>query len=201
MFEPGQLARWLYRQDDGPPRCLYVTIEEVAGDGAIVRIDDEAGPFWNIADAKHLFVLPPLEGLMKISQLFPSKFVKAADLNGKTVTLTISGLVIEELGHGTEKERKPVLYFQKATKGLVLNRTNAMTIAGLYGDEADEWPGKRISIYPTRVRAFGVMQDTIRIKEEIPAQPKPQATQATQSEVEEASEIDDVEDVVDEAVS
>src|SRR4026209_2145377 len=83
---------------------------------------------------------------MKISQLFPSKYVKAADLNGKTVTLTIAKLVVEELGHSAEKEKKPVLYFQKATKGLVLNRTNAMTIAGLYGDEADDWPGKRISI-------------------------------------------------------
>ena len=131
---------------------------------------------------------------MKISQLFPSKYVKAADLNGKTVTLTIAKLVVEELGHGTEKERKPVLYFQKATKGLVLNRTNAMTIAGLYGDESDDWEGKRISIYPTRIRAFGSMQDTIRVREEIPAQPRPQA-QATH--VEEAAEIDDVEDVTD----
>jgi hypothetical protein len=131
---------------------------------------------------------------MKISQLFPSKYVKAADLNGKTVTLTISKLVVEELGHGAEKERKPVLYFQKATKGLVLNRTNAMTIAGLYGDESDDWEGKRVSIYPTRIRAFGAMQDTIRVREEIPAQPKPQA-QALH--VEDAAEIDDVEDVAD----
>lgn len=131
---------------------------------------------------------------MKISQLFPSKYVKAADLNGKTVTLTIAKLVVEELGHGAERERKPVLYFQKASKGLVLNRTNAMTIASLYGDESDEWQGKRISIYPTRIRAFGTMQDTIRVREEIPAQPKmPSLTMP----VEEAAEIDDVEDVTD----
>lgn len=135
---------------------------------------------------------------MKISQLFPSKYVKAADLNGKTVILTIAKLVIEELGHGAEKERKPVLYFQKATKGLVLNRTNAMTIAGLYGDESDDWSGKRIAIYPTRIRAFGAMQDTIRVREEIPAQPRPMAQAA---QVEEAAEIDDAEDVTDVEVS
>jgi hypothetical protein len=131
---------------------------------------------------------------LKISQLFPSKYVKACDLNGKTVTLTIAKLVIEELGHGAEKERKPVLYFQKATKGFVLNRTNAMTIAGLYGDESDDWLGKRISIYPTRIRAFGAMQDTIRVREEIPAQPK---SLAHGVQIEDASEIDDVEDVTD----
>lgn len=138
----------------------------------------------------------PVEGMliMKISQLFPSKFVKAADLNGKTVTLTIAKLVVEELGHGPDKERKPVLYFQKATKGMVLNRTNAMTIAALYGDESDEWEGKRISIYPTRIRAFGSMQDTIRVREEIPAQPR---VQPAHMAIEEAAEIDDVEDVTD----
>lgn len=131
---------------------------------------------------------------MRVSALFPSKYVKAGDLNGKTVTLTIAKLVVEELGHGAEKERKPILYFQKATKGLVLNRTNAMTIANLYGDEADEWTGKRISIYPTKVRAFGTMQDAIRVREEIPAQPRPIA-QAV--EVEEPSGIDDDEDLAD----
>lgn len=131
---------------------------------------------------------------MKISDLFPSKYVKAGDLNGRAVTLTIKELKIEKMGHGAEEERKPVLYFDKATKGLVLNRTNAMIIAGLYGNETDDWRGKRITIYPTKVRAFGAMHDAIRVREEIPAQPKPQVQPAQQ--VEEA-EIDDVEDVAD----
>lgn len=132
---------------------------------------------------------------MKISDLFPSKFVKAADLNNKPVTLTITKLVVEKMGHGAEEERKPVLYFRKATKGLVLNRTNAMIIAALYGNESDEWEGKRITIYPTKVRAFGSIQDCIRVREEIPAQPKPQAKAP---QVEEHPEIDDDEDITDE---
>ena len=131
---------------------------------------------------------------MNIHELFPSKYVKAGDLNGKPVTLTIKALQIETLGHGQEQERKPVLYFEKASKGLVLNRTNGMTIAGLYGPETSDWIGKRITIFATQIRAFGKLQDTIRVKEEIPAQPKPQ-TVAPQ--VEEANEIDDAEDVLD----
>jgi hypothetical protein len=131
---------------------------------------------------------------MKLNILFPSKYVKAADLNGKTVTLTIARLVVEKLGHGAEEEKKPVLYFEKATKGLVLNRTNAMIIGALYGEETDDWTGKRISIYPTKVRAFGSMQDAIRVREEIPAQPKPVA-QAQRTE--EPTPMDDDEDVVD----
>jgi hypothetical protein len=111
-----------------------------------------------------------------------------------SIALTIKGLAVEEMGHGTEKERKAVVYFERATKGLVLNRTNAMIIAHLYGDETDDWRGCRITIYPTRVKAFGSLQDAIRVREEIPAEPKPVA-QAVH--VEDTNEIDDQEDIVD----
>lgn len=132
---------------------------------------------------------------MKISKVFPSKYVAAADLNGKTVPLTIARVTMEEMiTHDNKKVSKPVVWFEKATKGLVLNLTNAKIIATLYGDETDAWAGERISIYPTRVKAFGVMQDAIRVKEEIPAQPKPAAQAAT---TEETAEIDDGEDVTD----
>lgn len=132
---------------------------------------------------------------MKISQVFPSKYVAAADLNGKTVALTIKTVTMEEMTtHDSKKVQKPVVWFEKATKGFVLNLTNAKIIAALYGDETDDWTGKRIAIYPTRVKAFGQMQDCIRVREEIPAQPKPTAQAAA---VEEPSGIDDDEDVTD----
>lgn len=132
---------------------------------------------------------------MKISQVFPSKYVAAADLNGKTVTLTIQRVTLEEMkDHDNKMIKKPVVWFEKATKGLVLNVTNAKIIANLYGDETDDWKGKRIGIYPTRVQAFGKPQDAIRVREEIPAMSKPVATAA---QVEERSGLDDDEDVAD----
>lgn len=132
---------------------------------------------------------------MKISKIFPSKYVAAADLDGRTVTLTIKGVTMEEmLTHDSKKVSKPVVWFEKATKGFVMNLTNAKIIAALYGDETDDWTGKRISIYPTKVRAFGQMQDAIRVREEIPALPKPTA-QAER--IEEATGLDDDEDVAD----
>jgi hypothetical protein len=132
--------------------------------------------------------------VMNVQDIFPSKYVKASDLNGRTVTLTITKAVLEKLGHGAEQETKLVLYFAKATKGFVTNRTNAMIVAAMYGNETNDWIGKRITIYPTRVKAFGTVQDAIRVREEIPAQPKPVAQAA---QVEESSELDDVEDVTD----
>ena len=131
---------------------------------------------------------------MKVSQVFPSKFIKAADLNGRSFTLTIARVALEEMGFGADKERKPVAYFAEAQKGMVLNRTNAVAIAGLYGDETDQWAGKRITIFPAQVRAFGATHDVLRVRAEIPAQPKPAPAPDT---VIEESQLEDAEDYLD----
>lgn len=132
---------------------------------------------------------------MKISEVFPSKYLTAADLNGKPYTLTIKTVTLEEMQtHDSKKVNKPVAWFVGAQKGFVMNSTNAHIIAGLYGDDTDKWIGQRITIYPTKVKAFGSMQDAIRVKEEIPAQPKPVA-QAVQAATQ--SDLDDDEDVAD----
>lgn len=134
-------------------------------------------------------------GNMLISDVFPTKYVTAADLQGRTITLTIKAVTLEEmLTHDNKTVSKPVAWFERTMKGLVMNATNARVIANLYGDNTDAWMGKRINIYPTQVRAFGKMTDCIRVREEIPATPKPVA-QATA--VEETTGIDDDEDIAD----
>jgi hypothetical protein len=131
---------------------------------------------------------------MKISQVFPSKYLVAADLNNKPFTLRIKVTTLELMTtHDNKQVKKPVVWFEGAQKGFVLNVTNAKIIATLYGDETDDWQGKKIIIYPTKVRAFGQMQDAIRVREEIPAQAKPLAQAAT----EEHRDLDDLEDVAD----
>lgn len=132
---------------------------------------------------------------MLISQVFPSKYLTAADLNSKPYTLTIKSVTMEEMvTHDNKKVKKPVCWFEKAQKGFVMNVTNARIIAALYGDNTDGWTGKRVTLYPTQVRAFGSLQDAIRVREEIPAQPKPLAQTAV---VEEPTGLDDDEDVAD----
>jgi hypothetical protein len=132
---------------------------------------------------------------MKISEVFPSKYLTAADLNGKPYTLTIKTVTLEEMiTHENKKVNKPVCWFTGAQKGFVMNSTNAYIIVALYGDSTEDWIGQRITIYPTKVKAFGSMQDCIRVREEIPAQPKPVTASA---QVEEPSGLDDDDDVAD----
>lgn len=119
--------------------------------------------------------------------LFPSLYLGAHDLQGKEVALTIRRVVVEELKTSGGSERKPTVYFQETQakaaqnkteeKRLVLNKTNAKSIAKMYGPEVNDWVGKRITVFSARVAAFGEEVDAIRVRPVPPppvaAQPKP----------------------------
>lgn len=116
---------------------------------------------------------------MDVRLLFPTLYLGAPDLHEKDVTLTIRSLVIEELKTQSGAEKKPVLYFEETQKKaekdgrkekrLVLNKTNAMAIAKMHGNEVDNWKGKRVTLYPTTTAAFGDTVDCIRVRAEVPA--------------------------------
>ena len=101
---------------------------------------------------------------MKINQAFPSKYIKAADLQGKEYTLTVASVKIEDVGAEGSPEEKPVLYFAGRAKGVVLNRTNAETISHRYGDDTDDWINKEVIIYPDTVMFQGKLVDCIRMR-------------------------------------
>ena len=97
-----------------------------------------------------------------IDDLFPSRFLKAADLKGQKRTLTISKITSEEVGK--DKKAEPIIYFQKCTKGLVLNKTNAKRIAEVLGSKAlADWPGKSVALYSKMVEFAGDLVPAIRI--------------------------------------
>lgn len=98
---------------------------------------------------------------MKLGQMFPSKYLKADDLQGRRVTLTIASVAVETLGD----ESKPVVYFVGKDKGLVLNKGNGMMIAALAGtDETDDWHGTRIRLYATPVQFQGKLVNALRVE-------------------------------------
>ena len=101
---------------------------------------------------------------MNINDAFPSKYIKASDLNGKKVPLTISHVVYEDLNG----EQKPIIYFDGKEKGLVMNKTNAQHIASKYSPETDVWKGHEIILYPTQTQFNNQMVDTIRIELPMP---------------------------------
>jgi hypothetical protein len=59
---------------------------------------------------------------------------------------------------------KPIVFFQGAEKGLVLNKTNANTIAGMYSPETSNWIGKQVTLFPTQVDFQGRQVAAIRVR-------------------------------------
>ena len=118
---------------------------------------------------------------MNINNAFPSSYVKASELNGRRVTVTMDRVEMQEIGG----EPKPVLYFKGTPKGLVLNKTNALVIADMYSTETDAWGGKQIVIYPARVEFQGKIVDAIRVHLSTPAEMDTQAPLPPRREAEE----------------
>lgn len=81
--------------------------------------------------------------------------------------LTISKVSEEEFrdaeSGGTKKGL--VVHFKEEELGMVLNVTNATTIAEVTGtDIMQEWVGKKISVGTSKVKAFGQVHDAIRVR-------------------------------------
>ena len=98
-----------------------------------------------------------------ISQGFPSKFIKAADLEGRDVRVSCEGIFDEDVGDSTG-ETKMVLHFVGKAKGLVLNRTNANVLIDAFGDDRDAVMGKPVILYPSEPPYLGKIVPCIRIK-------------------------------------
>ena len=98
---------------------------------------------------------------MKLSQIFPSKYVKAADIV-RPLQLSINRVAFEAMQDGNQK---PVIYFDGTQKGIVCNRTNAKTVALLAkSEETNDWPGTKVEIFTELVGFRGEVVQAIRFR-------------------------------------
>ena len=110
---------------------------------------------------------------------FPSRYLKADDLKGRRRLMTIDRVIDETVGQGSDAEEKAVAFFKEESKGLVLNKTNASSMAEITGsDDMDEWPGHRVVLYPTKTEMSGKRVPCIRIEEPQTAAAPPERVSA-----------------------
>jgi len=105
---------------------------------------------------------------MRANDLCPSPHLEAADLMNADFTATILRVDYSEVGE--DKETKGVVFFQEFSRSLVLNRTNLKRIIGLYGNETDDWAGKKIVLYPSETDFGGRTVPCIRVREKVPTE-------------------------------
>jgi hypothetical protein len=96
---------------------------------------------------------------MRVSDAFPSRYLRPDDLRGRTPVVTIDRVSRERIG----EDQRFIVWFADVAKGLVCNKTNATTIGRLHGDETDQWPGKRIKLVVAHVDYRGQSVPAIRV--------------------------------------
>ena len=103
--------------------------------------------------------------------LFPSKMMLLGSQNlneGEELIAQIKAVEIQAIkSQSGQEEFVPVCQFENAPP-MVLNITNSRTIASLYGECYDHWLGESIQIYATKVKAFGIEQMALRVREARP---------------------------------
>jgi hypothetical protein len=126
---------------------------------------------------------------------FPSKFMKASDLNGRAVVATIASVDSEEVG---KDQRYVVRFVEAGVKPLVLNLTNGETISDVAGSEdVDDWPGQKIEIFPSSTSFQGKRVACLRVR--VPRKPQrgpAQAGAARRSSAKDAPDPDDVDEAM-----
>src|SRR5262249_39900688 len=113
---------------------------------------------------------------MTREEVFPSKYLKAADLKGKPRIVTIESAPCETLkGLDGKENQRIVLYFENVPKSLPLNATNFDAVCNATGFlDTEDWPGQQIELYPTKTTMGGKTVDCIRIRP--PSALRPAAT-------------------------
>lgn len=113
----------------------------------------------------------PITGHLEL--LYPSEYVKAADLRGKDVTVIIDHAEWENLVMaGGKRDRKVALHLRsvggkRLEKRWIVGKTVLRQIAHALGGETmvDKWSGGKVTMYPTTCRgADGKTVECIRVR-------------------------------------
>lgn len=106
----------------------------------------------------------------KLNQVFGGDYLKADDLQGRSVPVIIASVDVKDFDDG----KKLIIAFEGKDKTLVCNRTNASILEELFGSsDTDDWIGKRAVLITKKVEFQGKLVPAIRFDLEAgkPARP------------------------------
>ncbi len=96
---------------------------------------------------------------MKVSEYYANNFFRAENFDKSGRVLTIYSVEMEQVG----KEEKLTIHFLDEDKTMPVNKTNALSIAELYGDDTDDWCDHEIRIFRDTTMFNGKRVSCMRI--------------------------------------
>lgn len=104
-----------------------------------------------------------------LEEFFPSKHLKAEDLKGKEITVTIHRVEREKIGD----DMKPVLYFNGKDKGVALNKGNTKILAEAFGRDSLGWTGHQVVLFSVWTEYQNKPVQGLRLRPLMPAPTAP----------------------------
>lgn len=98
-------------------------------------------------------------------------FLGSWDLpQGKDLVVTITKVENQEVFNPSDNSKEEVVVVElKGVKPLIANATNCKNIAkACKSDYIEDWVGKPIALYTTKVKAFGDVVDAVRVRPNAP---------------------------------
>ena len=83
----------------------------------------------------------------------PSEYLKASDLPPRPVRYVIDDVYTRTFYQQGIANTKVVLVLNGEKKQLIVNRTNAGILSGMFGRETDGWKGKEITVAKQLIKA------------------------------------------------
>jgi hypothetical protein len=99
--------------------------------------------------------------MAKISEKFAGSYFKVEDFTAIGTNLVIESVDEEMVGD----DEKLVARFVDVEKSLPLNKTNAIDISQLYGDDTDDWTGHTVNVYRSSVMFKGKKTPCLCVRE------------------------------------
>ena len=93
--------------------------------------------------------------------------------DGEDLVLTVDKAARDDVKNERGSEKKLTLHFVEDYKPMILNATNSKALSEAVGStKVEDWSGKRVAIYTTKVTAFGGTTDALRIRNYPPRETK-----------------------------
>ncbi len=176
----------------GAKRSIEVTYEDVPGQaprkrlGYVLTIGNGSyecygyhlGPVTDEVLSDLIAYFENVEDVMNIYSTDLFQYMAGDMIGQSTITLTIANVTMENMNSGKGgAQSKPCLRFKERDKLMVLNKTNAKTLAAILGPETDNWKGARVTIAAPIIDAFGKSARSLRVVDvqppvQIPAKPR-----------------------------
>lgn len=111
---------------------------------------------------------------------FDARFLRFTNLEGKPRVCTITHVGWLKSSNKSESKRQLLVTLQEFEKPWAINITNSETIGMLHGEDPHGWPGKRVTLYPTKTKFGRDVVDCIRVRDTVPEDPNPAAQKPAQ---------------------